>query len=248
MSFGRVPSKIFSCLCPFFPFRIDYYIKRQSILCFESISAQHKNRIMNTRIFNFFTNNYAAGHICLVGANDAMGKLIRDGQAGLTPDKKPSKWSHSFLMGERRQDGQIYIFESALRVDSERWQVQNGAMESRLMKWCVDKIEYACVLGLDFSPSQQSQLIKTALKLAYGDSHLSYSVGELFGTLWAIITRSLNKKNVFDDKYAVQCATYVRMIYQSINRDPLTGATDLTNTSPEKLYQSTMFTIRKEMA
>ena len=46
---------------------------------------------MNTRVLNFFRDNYVPGRICLVGANDIVGALIRDGQAGLTPDGKPSK-------------------------------------------------------------------------------------------------------------------------------------------------------------
>src|SRR2546422_507687 len=78
------------------------------------------------------------------------------------------------------------------------------------------------------------------------DLHLRYPVGELFGTLWAIITRRLAKKNIFDDKHAVQCATFVRMCYQAIGHDPVTGAVHLTNTSPESFYQSQLFTFRKE--
>ena len=199
---------------------------------------------MNTRALDFFRSNYVPGRICLIGANDIVGKLIRDGQAGLTPDGKPSKWSHSFIMGEKRRDGEIYIFESDLHVNVDKWMVQNGAMESRISKWCGDTIENACVLGMELTPDEQDAVVANAMALAYGEPHFSYPVGELFGTLWAILTRSLSRKNIFDDKYAAQCATFVRMNYQKINHDPLGSPIDLSNTSPEKIFQSSTFTTK----
>lgn len=126
--------------------------------------------------------------------------------------------------------------------------MQNGAMESRLAKWCLDDVSHGCVLGLDLTPAQTSDLLTTALAYAYAydDEHLRYPVGELFGTLWAIITHRLSQKNIFDDRHAVQCATFVRMCYQKVGRDPVTGPIELTNTSPEAFYQSRAFTFRQE--
>ena len=147
-------------------------------------------------------------------------------------------------MGEKRRDGEIYIFESDLHVSVENWLVQNGAMESRLSKWCGDSVENACVLGMDLTPDEQDTIVTNAMHLTYGEPHLSYPVGELFGTLWAILTHRLSKKNIFDDKYAVQCATFVRLSYQKINHDPLDGSIDLSNSSPEKMFHSTAFSVR----
>lgn len=205
---------------------------------------------MSIEPLSFFNDNYALGRICLIGASDVIGWLIRNGQAGITPNKKASLWSHAFVMGEKRHDGRtdgnIYIFESDLYVSTSEWQVINGVQENRIVKWCKDNIEHACVLGMDLSANEEISIVTKALELAYDEQHLRYPVGELFGTLWAIITRSLSKKNIFDDKYAVQCATFVRMCYQHINRDILTGPDDLTHTSPEKIFQSQVFTFRKE--
>jgi len=211
---------------------------------------------MNQKVLDFFKQNYAPGRIGLIGATDAIGKLIRGGQAGLTPDKKPSRWSHSFILGEKRSDGRtdggLYIFESDLNINPKDLQIQNGAMESRLVKWCRDDVENACVLGLNLTLQESDQIVSEALQLAYAyydhEPHLKYPLGELFGTLWAILTKRLNKKNVFDDKYAVQCATYVRMVYQKIGKDPLPGGgVDLTHTSPEKLFQSPVLTFKQVM-
>jgi hypothetical protein len=175
--------------------------------------------------------------------------LIRDALAGITRDKGPSKWSHAIMLGEKRDDGLndggIYIYESDLCVNSDKWQVMNGSQESRLTKWCKDSIEHACVLGIDLDEDKKKSLLRKGLELSYGEN-LKYPVGELFGTLFAIITGKLNKKNIFDDKYAAQCSTFVRMCYQGIGCEIITDGTDLTNTSPESIYQSNVFTFRKE--
>lgn len=205
---------------------------------------------MNTALLDFFRSHYQPGCVGLIGQDDLKGTLIRAAEAGLTPDGQPSKWSHTFLFGgqriDGRSDGSIYIFESDLRVSSRDWEVQNGVMESRLAKWCLDDVSHGCVLGMNLSTAETGTLLTTALGFAYDDEHLRYPVGELFGTLWAIVTRRMNQRNIFDDRHAVQCATFVRMCYQAIGRDPAMGGADLTNTSPEAFYQSQSFTIRDE--
>ena len=205
---------------------------------------------MSDQVLSFFNTHYAQGRIGLIGASDVRGWIIRNGQMGITLDKKASKWSHAFIMGEKREDGRtdgnIYIFESDLHISIDEWQVKNGIQENRLVKWCKDYVEYACVLGMELTADEQHAVVIKALEMAYDEEHLKYALGELFGTLWAIIFKKLSKKNIFDDKYAVQCATFVRMCYQHIGKEILIGPTDLTHTSPEAIYQSQVFTFREE--
>lgn len=74
------------------------------------------------------------------------------------------------------------------------------------------------MLGLALSQNEEKSLLTKALELAYDEQHLRYPVEELFGTLWAILFNRLSKKSIFDDKFAVQCATFVRMCYQHVNQ------------------------------
>lgn len=70
-------------------------------------------------------------------------------------------------------------------------------------------------------------------------------MGTLFGTHWAFLTRQFSKKNIFDDKYSVQCAIFVIMCCQYIERDILDETIDLSQTSPESMYQGRFFSIAK---
>jgi hypothetical protein len=202
---------------------------------------------MNTQVLDFIGTNYAPGRVCLIGSHDPMYELIRIGQSGLTPDKKPSKWNHTFLLGERRgTKGEVFILESDIHFSLKELQFINGPQESKAEKWCLDSLDYACVLGMNLSQLEQQNLVDNGVDLVY-DVRYRYAVAELFGTLWAILTKTISRKNIFDKKYAVQCATLVRMCYQAIGKDPLSGMMDdLSNTSPERIYQSSLWTFRKE--
>ncbi len=205
---------------------------------------------MNKTVLDFFRQYYAPGRVCLIGSANPIYKLIREGQSRLTKDGKPSRYNHTFLMGTLREDGWgdggIYIYESDLHISVKEWEVRNGVMESRIVKWCLDDLEYAAVLGIELAQEQTKVLLQKALGYAYDDQHLIYPVGELFGTLWAIITDKLSKKNVFDDEHAVQCATFVRMCYRDIGKELILTGTHPTNTSPEEISQSQVFTFRQE--
>jgi hypothetical protein len=205
---------------------------------------------MNQAVLNFFRQNYAPGRICIIGSSTPMYKLIRNSQSGLTKDGKSSRYNHTFLMGnvrdDGRDDGSIYIYESDLHVSVPDWEIKNGVMESRITKWCLDGLEYAAVLGVDLTQQETESILRKALWYSFDEHHLSYPVGSLFGTLWAIIAGQISRKNIFNSADAVQCATFVRLCYQSINRDIMATSTDLSNTSPEGISQSQVFTFRKE--
>lgn len=107
---------------------------------------------MSTQVLDFLGTHYAPGRVCLVGSHDPLYELIRIGQSGLTPDKKPSKWNHAFLFGERRgTKGDIFILESDIHFSLKELQFINGAQESKAEKWCLDSVDYACVVGMNLS-------------------------------------------------------------------------------------------------
>jgi hypothetical protein len=99
---------------------------------------------------------------------------------------------------------------------------------------------------MPLTSEEEQKVLAKASEIAH-DKRYRYPVRGLFGTLWAMATRRLQRRNIFDMKYAIQCATYVRMCYQAIDKDPLANSTDdISNTSPERLWQSPSFTVRHE--
>jgi hypothetical protein len=204
---------------------------------------------MNTEAYHFIRKHYAPARVCLIGLSDPLYKLVRMGQAGITPDRSRSRWNHAFLLGEGRgwlAWKRITILESDFHFSFRENQFINGPRESLLQKWCKDSIEYACVLGMPLTSKEEQKVLAKASEIAH-DKRYRYPVEGLFGTLWAIWTGTLHKRNIFDMKYAIQCSTYVRICYQAIGKDPLAGSTDdISHTSPERLSQSPSFTVRHE--
>jgi hypothetical protein len=204
---------------------------------------------MNKEAFRFIRKHYAPARICLVGLSDPLYELVRIGQSKITPNHTRSKWNHAFLLGEQRGWfwwKRSYILESDFHFSFREAQFINGPRESLLQKWCKDSIEYACVLGMPLTTEEEQKILAKALEIAH-DKRYRYPVEGLFGTLWAMRTGTLHKRNILDMKFAIQCSTYVRLCYQAVGKDPLAGsADDISNTSPERLSQSPSFTVRHE--
>ena len=204
---------------------------------------------MNTDACDFILKHYAPGRVCLVGLTGGAYDLVRMGQADITPDHARSKWNHAFLLGDQRGWfwwKRTYIFESDFQFSFRKAHFINGPRESLLQKWCKDSIEFACVLGMCLTIEEARKVLARAAEIAR-DNRYRYSVEGLFGTLWAMRRGTLHKQNIFNMKYAIQCSTYVRLCYQAIDKDPLAESTDdISNTSPERLWQSPLFTLRHE--
>jgi hypothetical protein len=204
---------------------------------------------MNTEAFDFIREHYSPGRVCLVGLSDPLYELVRMGQSVITPDHARSQWNHAFLLGDQRGWfwwKNTYILESDFHFSLRRSRFINGPRESLLQKWCKDSIEHVCVLGMPLTEEEEQKILAKASEIIR-DKRYRYPVEGLLGTLLAMWANKLHKRNIFNLQYAIQCSTFVRMCYQAIDRDPLVGSTDdISNTSPERLSQSTAFTVRHE--
>jgi hypothetical protein len=196
-------------------------------------------------LLQFFTKNYSRGAIALVGTNDTIGLAIREAQAAITENGKPSLWSHCFLLGDFRFDMRgpgntlvksPYIFESDLKVDIFKPQVRNGAQENWIGKWCTDKVENAAVIDLGLSEDNQNSVLANALQLV--DEQMSYAIQELLGTWLAIITEKQWLPNPIDDPRAMYCSAFVRYCYRQAEVDFLGDEVTVRNTTPEDVARA----------
>ena len=200
---------------------------------------------MNTHLLEFFINHYKPGTIGLVGTKDAIGLAIREAQKKVTTDGKASLWSHCFVFGELRSDrrgpgGTLskspYIFESDLHVSLVKAQLQNGAQENWIGKWCKEIVEHAAVIDFGLLEEQKDNVLATALQLI--DEQILYPIQELFGTWLAIITKKQWLPNPLDDPHAMYCSSFVRYCYKKAGRDFLGNDVSLSNTTPEDVAQA----------
>lgn len=200
---------------------------------------------LNAKLLNFFSSNYKPGLIALVGTNDTIGMAIREAQSLVTKNNKPSLWSHSFLLGDRRLDRHgpnsnamesIYIFESDLKVNLFKPQVRNGAQENWIGKWCYEKVEHAALIDFGLSQDESNNVLATALELV--DEQVLYPIQELLGTWWTIITGKQWLPNPLNDPHAMYCSAFVRYCYKEAGKDFLGNEINVSNTTPEDIART----------
>jgi len=200
---------------------------------------------INDKLLQFFTTNYKPAMIGIVGTKDKIGLAIREAQKAVTTDGKASLWSHCFILGDLRFDRRgpggtksksPYIFESDLHIDLFGPQLRNGAQESWVGKWCVEKVENAAVIDFGLSVDQKDNILATALQLV--DDQVSYPILELFGTWWAIIMKKQWLPNPVDDPHAMYCSAFVRYCYKEAGKDFIGSEVSVSNTTPEDIAQA----------
>jgi len=197
------------------------------------------------KILDFFSKNYKAGLIGLVGTNDVIGMAIREAQSLITKDGKPSLWSHCFILGDLRLDRRgpgntksrsPYIFESDLKVNLFKPQLRNGAQENWIGKWCREGVENAAVIDFGLSDNEKDNALATALQLV--DEQVLYPIQELLGTWLAIITKKQWLLNPLNDPHAMYCSAFVRHCYKEAGKDFLGHEISISNTTPEDIARA----------
>lgn len=159
----------------------------------------------------FLLRHAATGRIGLCGGDDALSKAIRKAQAPLTGHGHRSLWSHAFLIGERRGDGQWWVIESDL--DLRYKHVRLGVQENRLGRYFDgDAFPNIAVLDFGLDQAQTARVLTAALDLLSGQSQ--YSVSELLGTLLAMPSSRLRRRrNPLGRDGALFCSAMVQHCY-----------------------------------
>ena len=197
------------------------------------------------QLLQFFTTHYKPGIIGMIGTKNTIGMAIREAQSTVTPNSKPSLWSHCFIFGDLRLDRRgaggtnsksPYLFESDLHVDLFKPQLRNGAQENWIGKYCRESVDNAAVMDFGLSEKQKDDILATALQLV--DEQVLYPIQELLGTWWAIITRKQWLPNPVDDPHAMYCSAFVRYCYREAGKDFIGPEISVSNTTPEDIAQA----------
>jgi hypothetical protein len=162
-------------------------------------------------------------------------RMIARAERHVDPEKAWGRWTHAFIIGERRCDGQLWVLESDL--DIHRKHIRLGAQENRIGKYDDEEL-YTSLALLDFglAPEAVTQLLAGGLDLVA--SRTRYSIRELVGTLIALRhPKMLAKENPLERPESLYCSAFVRCLFLKAGID-LTPGLDIKHTAPENIWRS----------
>ncbi|HEU4663071.1 MAG TPA: hypothetical protein VFS55_03455, partial [Dokdonella sp.] len=176
----------------------------------------------------FLLRHAAPARIGLAGGDHPIDRTIRKAQRGLAADPAGSAWSHAFLIGERRSDGQWWVLESDL--DLRHKQVRLGAQENRLAKF-FDAAAWPNLAVLDFGldATRTGHVLTAALDLLAAATR--YSLREIVGTALALARPRLRERtNLLAREGSLYCSAFVQHCYASagVELAPHVGAKNAT--------------------
>ena len=183
-----------------------------------------------------FLEQYAQpGRVGLCGGMTQVDAAIRRAQRHQHAAGRWSDWSHVFLFEGKRLDGQHWVLESDIQLQSKNFQL--GAQENRSAKY-FDEAMFPTLAMLDFglSETQITTLLCEGLELVANRER--YSIRELVGTLIALKKPELRaRENRFARERSVYCSAFVQRLFSSIGIDLVPGVTG-KHTTPEDIARS----------
>ena len=183
-----------------------------------------------------FLAKYARpGMVGLACGDTLIDRMIACAERHVDAEKAWGRWTHAFIIGERRCDGQLWVIESDLEI--HRKHIRLGAQENRISKYDDEKM-YTSLALLDFGlpPETITQLLSGGLDLIANRTR--YSLRELVGTLIALRhPKLLPAGNPLARPESLYCSAFVRCLFLKIGMD-LTPGLDIKNTAPENIWRS----------
>lgn len=183
-----------------------------------------------------FMAKYARpGMVGLACGDTLIDRMIACAERHVDADKAWGRWTHAFIIGERRCDGQLWVLESDLEI--HRKHIRLGAQENRIGKYDDEKM-YTSLALLDFHlpPETVPRLLAGGLDLVAARTR--YSLRELVGTLIALRhPKLLPKGNPLERPESLYCSAFVRCLFLKAGID-LTPGLDIKNTAPENIWRS----------
>ncbi|MBX7219879.1 MAG: hypothetical protein K1Y36_08025 [Blastocatellia bacterium] len=197
-----------------------------------------------------FLETYAKpGCVGLAGGPTLVDKAIRRAQRRQRPDRTWSDWGHAFFFQGRRQDGQHWVMESDLDIQSRN--IRLGVQENRISKY-YDASEFDTLAVMDFNltEAQVHQLICAGLDLMAVNTQ--YSLREIFGTFLAlhhIGSRERTVKLLNRDR-SLFCSAFVQHLFSKIDIDFAPDVAE-KHTTPEDIAQTpiphTFYWLRRDV-
>jgi hypothetical protein len=192
----------------------------------------------------FIEQHAAPGRIGLAGGSTLVDRAIRRAQRRLIAGDVHSLWSHAFLFGGRRADGQHWVFESDIEIHHKH--IRLGVQENRAQKYW-DESAYPNLAILDFGLSDDAvrRVLTEGLDLLAGRAR--YSLRELVGTMLAMKRQSLRSRtNLLAREGALYCSAFVQHCYAQVGIEFARGLAT-KNTTPQDIASCVAKHERREL-
>lgn len=185
----------------------------------------------NEEFFNAYSKNAAVG---LVGGTHFIDNSIKKFQRKITPDKKPSFFSHAFIISEKRIDDKWWIIESDLEF--HRKQVKIGVQENRIDKYFDEKLfPNVALLNFNLSPEATKALITEGLNLVAERG--KYSLREILGVLLSFTKENRDSENLLAQENSFFCSALVQHCYKAANVS-FNEKVSLKHLTPEDIFNT----------
>jgi len=196
---------------------------------------------LNPDLLSFWYEFASPGRIGLVHLDAPAARVINWAEKWVTPDGKPSWWTHVFLFTHPRS-GVPWIAESDVSVPLPGFRQKiSGPQENLIYKWCHPIVDRAAVADLQLSREQCDRLEAAAHALIR--QRYTYRLSELAGTFLALATRDLRRRRsvrrmLREKDDSMHCAQFVRLCLSAAGCDPWGEPVRPENTVPEHYAQA----------
>ncbi len=197
-----------------------------------NIHAVPRSAVSNREFMEMYAR---PGMVALAGGDTFIDRMIALAERHVDEHKAWGRWTHAFVIGERRCDGRLWVLESDLDVHGKH--IRLGALENRLDKYDDEKL-YTSLALLDFGlpPETAGRVLAGGLDLVAARAR--YSLRELAGTLIALRHPQMRPKaNPLARPESYYCSAFVRCLFLKAGVD-LTPGLEIKNTTPEDIWRS----------
>ena len=184
------------------------------------------------------------GHMVIgfLGQRDIPGFCLRTAQSTLRWDRRPSLWSHMFLIGgEVALDGDIGstpILEVPIynRLGEFPEPGNNAVSEGRLSSYFDTKIEANVGLVAVEMNDEDVSLVDQAARL-FNRERLRYDFWEALGAWQPYVWSVGQTRNPLESAIPIPSAAFVQMAFEGIGLDLTPGASE-ANSAPEHIWNA----------
>ena len=183
--------------------------------------------------------------IGFVGSRDIPGVALRNAQAILRWDLRPSLWSHVFLVSDETAGGPdvsgVNILEVPIfpRTGKFPQPERNGVQEGTLGMYADSDLDANVALIAVSMDSTEAQLVQSRAR-NYNADRVRVNLWELLGSWQGYVWANGQSANPLRDGFPIPSALYVEMAFEAIALDLTPGASE-RNSSPEHIWSGAVW-------